>query len=1376
MILQKGNQKPYKYGLELINYTRRFYYMKHNFKSLVVIVLSCSIILSVTDNIPKTAKASSTYKLNNPTMDSNGVSTWDCIWFGNYWQNDTNGDGVADKNDEKQPIKWRVLSVNGDDAFIIADQNLDVKQYNEIARSFNTWGQCTLRSWLNGYDASANQEGKDYTKDNFLDNAFSNVEQDAIKITNVVNEKNPDWDTNGGKNTKDKVYLLAISEASNESYGFYSNYRTESKTREAKNTEYTKKCGAHTSANGSYSGNGQWWLRTQGINTNVTSYINDDGECISYISFCNVDLNMAVRPALHINLSSSNLWSYAGTVCSDGTVDEVKYDETTIKDFSEYPYRADVQMDMSIPSSKTWKNVIDTESACKQISEALDDEGMRTTAYWWKLIQEGIASVDNPEEVAEISFTQKDMYKAIIFNSLLKCKDIEFKDEDIGKSDGEDTLPNIVADPDIAYGGLKTVNKVTGIVTKWAKTNGELSLLEDITSQNSSRKWSTLSLNQQEDILKDVGEFYDNISGSTQISQAIKFLNKAGTIAKVCDTVVDCIEYISNYIYMYQMTDSQKAAVYTMYQVCPSDNQVLKSSLKEVYDILTSSQLEFIESITSGTSMVAGRVVTATWLDLYWKSVKAKIVASCPYVMIFWAAIKTTTFATNVLLGTNDAVEAYYNMLGMKEFHSVAQAAYNNLQDVYVASESAQDAETYITATNILYHCIDQDYEYALNYLKPLDKSFVNKVSKIFGKDSFDATMSTLKNYQSSASSAYNTLLYAWIYELENDYPEEYQNYKKYLDSYEIETVKSYRIACPVDVYIYDSDNQLVGKVENNVPYVYGNEVTIVVENDIKTLYFAKESEKYHLKLTGTDIGKMDIEIEEYSKGQVVRNAEFYDVPLEKELSYTLSNDGEILQKKEYLLSNENSGETISASFDSLLAKEKQKHVLKVNNGVAYENDEIPTKTMEVYEGQKIQITSIVNNKQDFLGWKADDSSTVFEDATAETTFVIIGNTDVSITASYKNMADSSNTSNPSVTEKPSETASPVPSASVTSTPGNSSNPMPTETLAPTVTPSPEVTNIPDSGQISTPTQKPSETTTIPDVSDTSTPNTPSVPITLETPTPGTTVSAQPDLTPTQKPSETTTVPSASATIEPSVVPTLQPSETASSTPTATVTATPKSDIIDSDDSDKNQTVAKGCTFIGSNGTALYKTTKTGKSNTVSYVRNLKKSRKTVKIPSVVKYKGITYKVTAIGKKAFYKNIKLKKVVFGKNITNVDANAFYKCNKLKTLKLNEKLSKIGDNAFAKCIKLQYIVIPKGVRKIGKRAFYGCKNLKYILIKSNQLTKKQIGKDSFAKGYKKVRVKTSKKKRKLYSMNMIHKGKMSSKAIFVAGKTSLVVKK
>lgn len=32
----------------------------------------------------------------------------------------------------KEPIKWRVLSVNGDDAFLLADKNLDSRPYNEI--------------------------------------------------------------------------------------------------------------------------------------------------------------------------------------------------------------------------------------------------------------------------------------------------------------------------------------------------------------------------------------------------------------------------------------------------------------------------------------------------------------------------------------------------------------------------------------------------------------------------------------------------------------------------------------------------------------------------------------------------------------------------------------------------------------------------------------------------------------------------------------------------------------------------------------------------------------------------------------------------------------------------------------------------------------------------------------------------------------------------------------------------------------------------------------------------------------------------------------------------------------------------------------------
>lgn len=142
-------------------------------------------------------------------------------------------------------------------------------------------------------------------------------EQNAIKTTNVVNEDNSYNVTIGANNTEDKVYLLSVSEASNILYGFNSDFGTASKTREAINTEYAKQCGAMTTTDISYSGNGYWRLRTPGGSAYYASVVDYYGFYYFNIVY---DATVAVRPALHINLSNINLWSYAGTVASDGTV------------------------------------------------------------------------------------------------------------------------------------------------------------------------------------------------------------------------------------------------------------------------------------------------------------------------------------------------------------------------------------------------------------------------------------------------------------------------------------------------------------------------------------------------------------------------------------------------------------------------------------------------------------------------------------------------------------------------------------------------------------------------------------------------------------------------------------------------------------------------------------------------------------------------------------------------------------------------------------------------------------------------------------------------------------------------------------------------
>ena len=257
--------------------------------TIMALVVS-SFVLPVHTMKSSAEEGTSSYGLSNPTI-SNGVTTWDCIYFGNYYQSNSS---------TKEPIKWRVLSVNGNDAFLLADQNLDAKPYNEEYTDV-TWATCTLRTWLN---------------DTFFNMAFTSAEQVAIKNTTVVNDDNPYYDTEGGENTTDKVYLLSIAEASNTAYGFNGKFRTSSETRVATNTAYVAgKEGMHAVGFANW-----WWLRSPGASSDGVSYIDNSGEGGSGGWGVSVDY-IAVRPALHLNLSSSSLWRYAGKVSSDGSVD-----------------------------------------------------------------------------------------------------------------------------------------------------------------------------------------------------------------------------------------------------------------------------------------------------------------------------------------------------------------------------------------------------------------------------------------------------------------------------------------------------------------------------------------------------------------------------------------------------------------------------------------------------------------------------------------------------------------------------------------------------------------------------------------------------------------------------------------------------------------------------------------------------------------------------------------------------------------------------------------------------------------------------------------------------------------------------------------------
>lgn len=212
-------------------------------------------------------------------------STWDCVYFGNYPQDDVTGN-------VKTPIKWRVLSVDEDGLTLLSDKILDGREYHTEGQPNSiTWAVSYIKKWLNN---------------DFEGNAFTKQEINDILSTYVVNDDNPEYGTSGGSNGFCDVYLLSISEASNPNYGFPSAYLTKSKTRMTEMTPYAKKKGARSS----------WYLRSPGKYSYDAAVINIHGILTSPGAM--VIFTYGIRPVIRIKRSSS-YWTYAGTVCSDGS-------------------------------------------------------------------------------------------------------------------------------------------------------------------------------------------------------------------------------------------------------------------------------------------------------------------------------------------------------------------------------------------------------------------------------------------------------------------------------------------------------------------------------------------------------------------------------------------------------------------------------------------------------------------------------------------------------------------------------------------------------------------------------------------------------------------------------------------------------------------------------------------------------------------------------------------------------------------------------------------------------------------------------------------------------------------------------------------------
>ena len=160
---------------------------------------------------------------------------------------------------------WRVLTIESGKMLLLTEDIIDFEGYNNKTETV-TWETCDLRAYLNG---------------DFL-NDFTNEEKNAIiEITNK-NVDNQRFGTDGGNDTKDKIFLLSLDEVNQ--------YLSRKEDRVANYDE--EPC--------------NWWLRSSGEKSDRAAYVTKSGSVVENgISVACFDAgtqrSFGVRPLLWLN-------------------------------------------------------------------------------------------------------------------------------------------------------------------------------------------------------------------------------------------------------------------------------------------------------------------------------------------------------------------------------------------------------------------------------------------------------------------------------------------------------------------------------------------------------------------------------------------------------------------------------------------------------------------------------------------------------------------------------------------------------------------------------------------------------------------------------------------------------------------------------------------------------------------------------------------------------------------------------------------------------------------------------------------------------------------------------------------------------------------
>lgn len=675
--------------------------------------------------------------------------------------------------------------------------------------------------------------------------------------------------------------------------------------------------------------------------------------------------------------------------------------------FNELLYRADFLTFgiHSIYSYEPFNNsVLQNEYSVSSVLVDALGWGMHTLSFAWEAITEAMDTAQSGlSNLTDLALEQKDLMGAYILQALKISTEIGIIDE--------------------YKTATKDISEILGLSTD---------IIKNYTEQ--TEDFSTFAKKNEGKFKDTMLQYYkDKDPQVADLIASDKGMGILNAVLNTADGIESLYEQYIGYIELYNLTESTKNAVNHMYESCPSSKWDIKQALAEILPVINAATDQQFQNIMTGNLIISAEYSAVKLVvDKWWDGIIKNLVTKYPVMAMVFAIYNAGEYAIDQLFGTDATVEQYYKLRAIMELEDVANTSVAAIAQKYKNNTSELSASTLLDMIEIKFGLLDLDFDEAIKYSEIVHdegaiRSFVNSIKDLIGADTSNELKDTIEAFAETKDRLHFQMLTNWIYNLYIDYPSLLPNFREfwaemwiryigndnvyYLDGMFtdeelqagldklIEIAKDLfehiSVACPVNVYVYDSANNLVASVENGIVKSSDN-IAIIVEDEVKNFYFF-DDQQYYIVCEGYDAGEMTVVLRNYDvDGNIQRLTNYNNITVTSGSEHIINID---IKNQEILepVMKDDRNNTILPDYDSARLTGNTGNV-EVMNGYISDGDNICFDRTG-YAGEIVSITAVVPDGYVFTGWTSSNSEVKFENMNDITTNFIMVNDDVVINA-----------------------------------------------------------------------------------------------------------------------------------------------------------------------------------------------------------------------------------------------------------------------------------------------------------------------------------------------------------------------------------------